>query len=56
MKPWEKIGTPQVIAKKYGISLLLQKFFRPEQQAEIDWALVSGDGKTVVIFPITKNL
>ncbi len=56
MKPWQKMGPPQVIAKKYGISLLLQKFFRTEQKKEIDWALISGDSKTVVIFPVTKNL
>lgn len=56
MKSWEKIGPPQVLAKKYGLSLLLQKFLGPKKQEEIDWALFHGEHRTTVIFAVTKKM
>lgn len=53
IKPWQKVGDPTVLAKKFNRQLLFQKFIDDEGK-EVEYSLFSGSNASVVL-PITTD-
>lgn len=55
IKPWQKVGDPTVLAKKFNRQLLLQKFIDDEEK-EVEYSMYSAiNGNASVVLPITTD-
>ena len=55
IKPWEKVGSPRVLAKSRGRSLVSQKFRDPYNKEVTDYTLFKCDTLVSMILAVTKK-